>query len=72
MYEAKLIQNKHQYEKQDNFATGYPEIQDDLYPGTTSSGIVCFPAMKQTEDITLYIHAHSDSSKDQLEDVIFR
>jgi hypothetical protein len=67
----KLLQDKQQYEEQGNWEAEYPEIQTDLLPGTTTSGIICFPIISQTEDFTLYIDGSSDNWDEEIEQYVF-
>lgn len=70
-FNAKLIQNKKQYEEQENWDADYPEIQTDLYPDTTTSGIICFPAINQEDNFVLYLEGHSDDYSEDFEDYKF-
>ncbi len=70
-FNMKLIQNKNQYEEQSNWEADYPEIKTDLYPDTTSRGIMCFPAISQTDDFALYIDGSSDDWNEDIEEYKF-
>lgn len=70
-FNMKLIQNKKQYTEQDNWSANYPKIQTDLYPDTTSSGIVCFPAISQTDDFVLYIDGSSGNWEEDIKEYKF-
>lgn len=70
-YGMKLIQNKQQYEEQGNWEADYSEVQTDLYPDTTTSGIICFPAISQTDDFTLYIDGSSDDWEEDIKEYKF-
>lgn len=70
-FNMKLIQNKKQYEEQSNYDADYPEVQTDLYPDTSTSGIVCFPAISQTDSFSLYIDGSSDDWDEEIEQYKF-
>lgn len=70
-FNMKLIQGKNQYEEQDNWEAEYPKLQTDLYPGASTSGIVCFPSIKQSEDFTLFIEGYSDNWKEEIKEYKF-
>lgn len=71
LYSMKLVQGSKQYEQQDNYEAEYPEVQTDLIPGTTTSGVVCFPVINQADDFTLYIEGYSDNWEEEIEDYMF-
>lgn len=70
-FNMKIIQNKKQYENQSNWEADYPSVQTDLYPDTTTSGIVCFPALSQTDDFVIYIDGSSDNWEEDIEEYKF-
>lgn len=70
-FNMKIIQNKKQYEYQYSWEDDYPEIQTDLYPNTTTSGIVCFPALSQVDDFILYIDGSSSDWNEDIEEYKF-
>lgn len=70
-FNAKLVQDKKQYEEQSNWDAEYPEVQTDLIPGTTTSGIICFPAISKAESPTLYLDASSDDWNEDLKEYKF-
>lgn len=59
-FNAKLVQNGKQYDEQSNFEADYPEIQSDLLVGSSSEGIIAFPAIKE-EGFNLIFEAYSDN-----------
>ena len=48
MYSAKLTQNGKQYEYESNYDADYEEIQTEILPGITTSGIITFPSINQS------------------------
>lgn len=63
-------QNGKQYELSDNWDADYEELQTDLRPGVTSSGVLVFDAMEQ-EDFNLIIEGASDNWDIDLENYSF-
>ena len=68
---SKLLQGKSQYDQQSNFIAEYPELQMELLPGASTSGVMCFPVISQTKDFKLYLKCNSYNFKENLEDYIF-
>ena len=68
----KIKQGRSQYEEQSNWNYDYPEVQTDLMPNTTTSGVICFPVISQTEKFTLYIDGSSDNWDEDLEQYVFK
>ena len=58
-FNAKLIQDNSQYEESPNYDADYPEIESDLLPGVTSTGVIVFDALEQ-KDFKLYLEGYSD------------
>lgn len=48
-YSGVLIQNGTQYEVEYNYLAEYDELQDELQPGTSDSGIIAFPAVEPAD-----------------------
>lgn len=65
-FNGKIIQNGKQYEEQSNWEADYPEVQSELLPGTSSEGIIVFPAIDE-ENFTFVIDAHSDNWREEIE-----
>lgn len=58
-YDAKVIQNGQQYETTYNSDANYPDISTSLLPGASSSGVIVFPVVSQSE-MQLHIEGSSD------------
>ena len=60
-YSAKLVTGSNQFEVEDNFESGLPEIQYDILAGVESEGVLTFPAIDENTDaLTLHAEGHSD------------
>ncbi|MGI6227532.1 MAG: hypothetical protein ACOYJ1_14890 [Peptococcales bacterium] len=70
-FNAKLLQGKNQFEAESNWEADYPEIQSDLRPGASTSGIICFPAIDHSESFTLYIDGYSDNWEEDFKEYEF-
>lgn len=57
--DAKIVQGGQQYEETYNMDADYPELSASLLPGATSSGVLVFPTMSQSE-MQLHIEGASD------------
>ena len=44
----------------------YPEVQTDLLPGITTSGIICFPAIDMNSNFDIYFEGHSDNWNEEI------
>lgn len=47
-FNQKIVQNGTQYEESSNYNADYPEINSEILPSVTSSGIITFKAMNQS------------------------
>ena len=57
--DAKLVQGGQHYEETYNMDADYPELSTSLLPGATSSGVLVFPVVSQSE-MQLHIEGASD------------
>lgn len=57
--DAKVVQGGQQYEETYNMDADYPELSTSLLPGATSSGVLVFPVVSQSE-MQLHIEGASD------------
>lgn len=48
-FNSKITQNGKQYEYETNYEASYNELQTNLLPGTTTTGIITFPKIEQSE-----------------------
>ncbi|MFX3623762.1 MAG: DUF4352 domain-containing protein [Ectobacillus sp.] len=60
-YDAKLVQDGKQLEATDNYDAGYPEIQSDILPGTTTEGILVYPAIAESGSVQLHAEGYSEN-----------
>lgn len=60
-YSTKIVQGSSQYEYEYNYEADYPEIQTEILPGVTSSGIICFPPMNPDESFAIYFDGYSEN-----------
>ncbi len=70
-FNMKLIQNGTQYENDYNYNADYPQLQTDLMPGTTTSGIVVFPSLDPDAGAKLYCDGSCDNWRTNLEEYVF-
>lgn len=68
-YNIKIVQNQKQYEYQYNF--NYEEVQTNLLPNTSTSGIVVFPPMDSEAGFTIYCDPYCGDWYADLEDYVF-
>lgn len=66
-FNAKIVQNKKQYEYDSNWEADYPKIQTDLMPDVTTSGIICFPKLDPDIPMTVHLDGYSDSFREDFE-----
>ena len=59
-FDAKIVQNGKQYEESDNWDADYPEIQTDLLVGSSTEGVIVFPAIEQA-DFDVILETSSDN-----------
>mgnify|MGYP001051591154 CR=1 FL=1 len=69
-YSAVITQNGKQYEQDDNWDADYEEVQSELKPGITSSGILVFPKIEQ-KDFKLIIDGSSDDWDIDINEYVF-
>lgn len=65
-YDAKIVQNGQQYDTTQNYDADYQELPFSLLPGATSSGVIVFPVISQSE-MQLHIEGTSDDWKTEFE-----
>lgn len=70
-FNAKIVQNGKQYEKEYNFSAGYPEIQSELLQGTESEGIIPFSAIDPNAPFQVYCEARSGNWNEDFEPFVF-
>lgn len=58
-FNCKIIQGDKQYDASDNYDTGYDEVQSEILPGISSSGIVVFGAI-DASDFILILDGYSE------------
>lgn len=70
-YSTKLVQNGQQFETESNYKADYPDVQTELLPGTTSSGIITFPALDPASDFQINAKGSSGNYKVRLDPYVF-
>lgn len=66
-YGARIIQDGHQYDIEDNYMADYPQLSCEIYPWAKSSGVLVFPAFKNAP-FELVMDAWSDNYDIQFDD----
>lgn len=69
-FDAKIVQNGKQYEESDNWDANYPEIQTDLLVGSSTEGVIVFPAIEQA-DFDVILEASSDNWDENIQPYTF-
>jgi uncharacterized membrane protein len=65
LYNSKITQNGKQYEYEHNYEASYDELQTNLLPGTTTTGIITFPKIEQSE-FNIILDGSSDDWKKEI------
>lgn len=60
-FNTKIIQGSTQFEEETNFDADYQELQSELLPGTSSSGIISFPAIDQNASFQVYAEGQNEN-----------
>lgn len=61
-FQMKITQGSKQYDEENSFDSGYPELQSDLLPGVESEGVVVFPKLDYgANQFTFFAEASSDN-----------
>lgn len=58
-FNCKIVQGDKQYDATDNYDAGYEEVQSEILPGISSSGVIVFDAIEEC-DFTLLLDGYSD------------
>ena len=66
-FDSKLVQNGTQYEIQYNYEANYPEVNSEIMPGVTSSGVIVFPKISPSESFSLYFDGYSENYDETIE-----
>lgn len=69
-FNTKVVQDGKQYEEQTNYDADYPEVQTDLLPGTSTEGVIAFPALEQ-KNMQVILEAYSDDYQEDFEPYTF-
>lgn len=70
-WSTKIVQDGKQFEPEFNFYYDYEEVQSDLIVGTSSSGMINFPALDTAKPIQLHIEGSSNNWEEEIETYIF-
>lgn len=61
-FDTKIVANGAQLEEMDIYGSGLPEIQSDILPGTSTSGVIAYPALEEgTKTIKVYSEGYSEN-----------
>jgi len=69
-FNAKITQNGKQYEEQTNYDAEYPEIQPELLPENTTTGVIAFPKLEQA-DFKIIFEAYSENWEETINPYTF-
>ena len=67
---AKVVQNGQQYEQTFNYNVEYPSLSDEILPGASSSGVICFEKLDVSE-FQFYLDGYSDNWEAEFEPFTF-
>ena len=67
---AKVVQNGQQYEQTFNYNAEYPSLSDEILPGASSSGVICFEKL-DTSEFQFYLDGYSDNWEVEFEPFTF-
>lgn len=71
-HNVKLVSNGSQLEETYEYDTGYPELQSEILPGVTTSGIIVFPALDpKTTELKIHAEGYSENYDIDIEPFIF-
>ena len=70
-WSSKLVQDGKQYEPEMNFYYDYEEIQSDLLVGTSSSGVIIYPALDMNNPLQFYAEGSSNNWDEDIEPYVF-
>jgi hypothetical protein len=70
-FNAKATQGSQQFDVKTTYGNGYPEVQSELLPRVTSSGVVMFPAMNPRTTARLVLEARTDDYRVDFADYVF-
>lgn len=71
LHSAVAVQGEKQYELSYNYEAEYDDVQDELQPGITDSGVLVYPAMKQDAFRLVFSGSAKDDYNDQTISVAF-
>jgi hypothetical protein len=66
-YETIIVQGSSQYNRSYNYDGNYEELQSDIQPGVTTSGIVTFDGIDQNTDFSLIMTGYDNDSYEDYE-----
>lgn len=71
-FDTKIVANGAQLEEIDMYGSGLPEIQSDILPGTSTSGVIAYPALEEgTTTIQVYSEGYSENYEITIEPFTF-
>lgn len=69
-FNAKAVQGSTQYEP-DSWGSDYPEVQSDILPGISTSGVIVFEAMDPSAPTKIYLEGRAGSYSLDFEPYVF-
>jgi hypothetical protein len=69
-FNAKAVQGSTQYEP-DSWGSDYPEVQSDILPGVSTSGVIVFEAMDPSAPTKIYLEGRAGSYSLDFEPYVF-
>lgn len=72
-HSIKLVSNGTQYEEESDYEADFPDLQSDILPGISTSGVVTFPALDPaTTEIQVHAEGYSQNYEIDIEPFIFK
>ncbi|WP_342566710.1 hypothetical protein MKY09_11620 [Psychrobacillus sp. FSL K6-4046] len=72
-HSIKLVSNGTQYEEETDYEADFPDLQSDILPGISTSGVVTFPALDSaTTEIQVHAEGYSQNYEIDIEPFIFK
>ena len=65
-FNTRIIQDSKQYDEQDNYEAGYPEINSSLVPGAETSGVIAFPNVEY-KSLQIYAEGYSNNWEEEVQ-----
>ncbi|NME07360.1 hypothetical protein [Psychrobacillus sp. BL-248-WT-3] len=71
-HSIKLISNGTQYEEETDYDADFPDLQSDILPGITTSGVITFPSMDSSiTELQVHAEGYSDNYDVDIKPFVF-